>query len=83
MVEFHDFPKYQWGQAAFMTDKFGGTYCAFKFDYDTLQVIDTFDNNIKPYTSITDIIKHITERRKNEEEIRDFEMLMDYINNEY
>lgn len=83
MVEFREYPEYRWGSAAFMTDKFGGTYCNFKFDYDTLQVVDSFDTEIKPYTNFADIIIHITERREREESLRDFDELADFINSQY
>ena len=83
MVKFHEYPEYRWGQAAFMTDAFGGTYCCFKFDYDTLQVVDSFDTDIKPYTNYANIIIHITERREREESLRDFDALADFINSQY
>ena len=83
MVEFREYPEYRWGAAVFMTDKFGGTYCNFKFDYDTLEVVDSFDTEIKPYTNYADLIIHITERREREESLRDFDELYDFINSQY
>ena len=83
IVEFRDYSEYRFGQAAFMTDKFGGTYCCFKFDYDTLQVVDSFDTEIKPYTNYADLIIHITKRREQEESLRDFDELYDFINSQY
>jgi hypothetical protein len=66
-----------------MTDKFGGTYCCFKFDYDTLKVIDSYDTEIKPYENFSDIIIHITERREKEESLRDLTEIYDFINSQY
>ena len=82
-VEFHEYPEYRFGQATFMTDKFGGTYCCFKFDYDTLEVVDSFDTEIKPYTNYADLIIHIAERREREESLRNFDELYDFINSQY
>ena len=83
MVEFEEYPGYRYGTCSFMTDKFGGTYCHFKFDFDNLMVIDTFDTDIKLYTTIGDMVNHITERRKNEEELRDLDYISECINSEY
>ena len=83
MVEFKEYPEYRFGTASFMTDKFGGTYCHFKFDYDTLEIIDDFDAKITHYTTIGDIVNHITEHRKNEEELRDLDYIYESINAEY
>jgi len=83
MVEFREYSGYRYGTGSFMVDKFGGTYCNFKFDFDNLMVIDTFDTDIKLYTTIEDMVNHITERRKNEEELRDLDYIYKCINSEY
>lgn len=83
IVEFHEYPEYNWANATFMTDHFGGVYCSFKFDYNTCEVIDTFEKNQKPYTNYADLIIHITKEREYTEKHRNFEELSDFINSQY
>ncbi len=84
LEEHTETPEYNWGQVAFMTDKFGGVYAIFNFDTRTNEV--TFMKGHpeqEQVTSLEQLIKLIKTTRKRMEKVRDLKAVGQMINAEY
>lgn len=84
LEEHTESPEYNWGQVAFMTDKFGGVYAIFNFDTRTNEV--TFMKGHpeqEQVTSLEQLIKLIKTTRKRMEKVRDLKAVSQMINAEY
>jgi len=84
MMEWHTYSEYQFGTVAFMTDKFGGVYCNFNYDFTTGKIINWLGMSIEhEAVSEQDLRNEILTRKREEESKRDLNEISDMINSEY
>ena len=84
MVEKHEYPNYGWGSVVFMTDKFGGVYANFHFDFATGKVVNWFGQ--KDEAEMPDfktLEKTVVLAKAKLEKSRDLGKIYKMINDEY
>lgn len=84
IVEFYEYPEYNWCQVAFMTDHFGGIYAIFHYNMITGEITYNYGHP----TAIKMVNKNMIEDQVRLQlyymlEHRDFDALSDFINSQY
>ena len=84
MVEVNDYSEYGWGQVAFMTDKFGGTYVCLHFDMKTGKVTNWFGHkDAREINDISFLSYFVKSEMQKMLKARDMEALSEFINSQY
>ena len=84
MVDIKDYPECGFGVIVFMTDKFGGTYAIFNYDYKKSEVKLNENKEQMKIMKNKNVLKNIVMYKKAMmEKNRNLEEIYDRINEEY
>ena len=84
MIDVKDYPEWGFGVVAFMTDKFGGTYAIFNYDYKKKELKLNENKDQMKIMKNKNVLKNIVMYKKAMmEKNRNLEEIYDRINEEY